>query len=95
MKQLLYTYSEQEKKTNGVWRTYKTVRIYARKRDQWVQVANATDTYVDKFQLFMMTAESAKLLPRRAFEKHPSGGPKYGAPYLLKEAGIANVQEIY
>lgn len=94
MKHFIYTYNEKDRRHNGVWRSHKTVRIFRVVRNEPTFVAEMTETYVSEFQLVMMCAEANKLLPKRAFERHPGGSYKYGQAYLLKEAGIASFTRI-
>lgn len=94
MQSFVYSYSEEQRpKRNG--HTYKTVRIYRLIRNTPRLVAERTETYVDKFQLVMMALEENKLVPAKAFERHDNGSMKYGYPDRLREAGIANINEIW
>lgn len=94
MRTFIYTYNEVERpKRNG--HTYKTVRIFRIKRNKPVFVAEATDTFVDPFQLVLQTLEEKKALPRKAFARNPaSNSCVYGTAWAMKEAGIADIQRI-
>lgn len=93
MKTFIYTYSEKDRKRQGIWTCYKTVRIYWMRRGAPVFVATATESFVDQWQLFLMCAESAKLMPPRAFVRGPHGGYAHNR-YELEDKGIARVYQV-
>ncbi len=74
--------------------TDRTVRIYSIIKNQLIWAATRTESCIDEFQLVMKTLEIYELLPKRAFERGPSGGFKYKQAGQLQAAGIANVQRI-
>ncbi len=90
MKYFAYTY-ELKARTGGV---EKTITLYTVKRNILTQVVTISESYIDEFSLVMKTLETYKLLPKKAFERGPSGGFKYKQAWLLRDAGIANVQRI-
>lgn len=93
MKTFIYTYSEKQKKDNGIWRCHKTVKVYWMKRGAPIHVGSLTETYVDQWQLFMTCAEQNKLMPKRAFEESQFGGYANNR-YSLEDKGLARVYQI-
>jgi hypothetical protein len=92
MLHFIYTYSEHKRRNDY---TLKTVRIYRIKKNVPELVAEASDTFVSEFQLFMETAETYRLLPEKAFERSEHhGGVILGTAYALENAGIAKVTRI-
>lgn len=90
MKSFIYTYHEKTAKHA----TVKTVRIYRIVKGTPVFVAEGSDTFVSEFQLVLQTMKAGKLLPSRAFATGPCHSPVYGHAYMLREAGIANINRV-
>jgi len=74
--------------------TTKTCVVYRVKRGVPKHVATSREQFVSDFQLFMMTAEANKLLPRAAFKRHQFGGYEYGIAPALQNAGFAKVTQV-
>jgi|GEM_PF-7087602 hypothetical protein len=90
MKTFIYTCSE---KWDGAC-TQKTVALFRVARNKPELIAEVTKPYIDEFHLAMFALECAKALPASAFVSNSNGSLKYGADWLLKEAGIADVIRI-
>jgi hypothetical protein len=71
-----------------------TVCIYQIIKGSPVHVVTSKDSFCSEFQQVLNALESVKALPKKAFQKGPFGGHRYGAAYLLREAGIANINRI-
>lgn len=91
MKSFIYTIKEHTPR-NG--HTVKTIRIYQVKNGIPEFVCTESDTFVNDHQLFLMTAEAEKLLPKRAFDRYPMGGYVMWPAQKLQEAGIAKVTQV-
>lgn len=71
-----------------------TVTIYKLIKGTPKIIATSTDCFMSEFQQVMYALENAKALPRAAFERHTSGGYKYSAAWLLREADFANINRV-
>lgn len=90
MKTFIYTYTEKVRKNDVL----KAVEVFRVIKNKPVLLIRMSETFVSEFQLVWLALKEAKALPRRAFEQHQNGSPKYGAAWLMKEAGIADVIRI-
>lgn len=95
MKSFIYTTSEREHKSLGVWHCEKSVRVYRIINGKPVPVGKASAYHVDHAQLVMKVLVENKLIPKR---KIPN--PYYEGrfnwsydlmPHQLEDEGIARV----
>jgi hypothetical protein len=93
MQHFIYTRIEGRSSRTSSGTPY-TVTIYKLIKGTPKIIATSTDCFMSEFQQVMYALENAKALPRAAFEKYPTGGNKYGAAWLLRDAGFANINRV-
>lgn len=93
MKHIIYTTTEETKKSGGVCTTYRTVTAYRLMRGTPERIGTATESFADFWQILMDLMRKHKALPALAFEKGLHGNWKHNRDSLC-EAGIANINSV-
>ena len=93
VKSFVFTWSEGKPPRDGSG-VKKTVRVWRIVRNQPILIGTDTQSFVSKDQHVLMCLEKNKALPKKAFERGPSGGYAHML-WSLKEKGIARITEIY
>lgn len=93
MKHFAFQITEQGMR-RGKTCTEKCIVVWQIKRNRMVKVATRHYHCESDFQAFMNTAEQKKLMPLKAFERHPMGRHQHAYSEHLEAAGFATVDQI-